>query len=134
MRLEIGLVRELITLIARTLLHEVQNAMYATVEISLIELAAFHASHDTVELLVLTGLQHIVACPHLLGAVLATEPIGHDGSLVAPFVAENGLDEILALRSVDTIYIIIRGHHRPGLTFLDGYLEALQIDLTESSL
>ena len=134
MGLEVGLVGILITLIAGTLLHEVQGALNTAVEVGLSELATLHTSHNRVELLVLTRLQHIVASPHLLGAVLTAKPVGHHRSLVAPLVAQDGLYEILALRGIDTVDVVIRGHHRPRLTLLDGNLEALQVDLTQGPL
>ena len=62
---EVGLVGILITLESGTLLHEVQDALYVTVEVGLVELAALHTSHDRVELLLLTRLQHVVTSPHL---------------------------------------------------------------------
>ena len=134
MSLQVGLVRILITLIAWTLLDEVEDALHVTVEIGLSEFAALHSSHDRVELFLLTRLQHVVACRHLHGTVLAPEPVGHNRSLIAPLVAEDGLYEFLALRSIDAVDIVIGGHHRPGLALLDGNLETLEVDLTEGTL
>ena len=98
MSLEVGLVGELITLIAGTLLDEVEDAGDVAVEIGLSEFAALHTGNDAIELLGLTRLQHIVTCPHLNGTVLTTEPVGHHGSFIAPFIAEDGLHEVFALR------------------------------------
>ena len=134
MRLQVGFVAILIALVAWTLLDEVEDAAHVTVEVGLCEFATLHTSHDAVELLLLTRLQHIVTSPHLLGTVLTTEPVGHHGSLVAPLITQDGLHEVLALRRVGAVDIVIRGHHRPRLTLLDGDLEALQIDLTEGAL
>ena len=134
MRLEIGLVGVLIPLETRAALHEVQGALDAKVEVGLVEFTATNPSHDRVELLVLTWLQHIVTGPHLLGTVLTTEPVSHHRALVAPLIAQDGGHQVLALRGIDTVDIIIRGHHRPGFRLLDGNLEALQVDLAQGTL
>ena len=134
MGFQVGFIGILITLIARTPFHKVQGALNRAIEIGLIELTALHTCHDRVELLGLTRLEHVITCPHLLGSILTTVPVGHDRSLKAPLIAEDGSDEILALGSIDTIDVVIRSHHRPGLTLLDSYLKAFQVDLAQGTL
>ena len=134
MCLQVWLIRILITLIARCLLDELQDTAHVAVEVCLSEFTTLHASHDGVELSLLTWLQHVVACPHLHSTVLTSEPVGHHRALITPLVTKNRLHEVLALRGIDPVDIVIRGHHRPRLTFLDGNLEALQVDLAEGAL
>ena len=134
MGLQVWLIRILITLIARCLLDELQDTAHVAVEVCLSEFTTLHASHDGVELSLLTWLQHIITCPHLHCTVLTSEPVGHHRALIAPLITENRLHEVLALRGIDTVDIVIRGHHRPRLTFLDSNLEALQVDLAEGAL
>ena len=134
MCLQVGLVRELITLITGALLDEVEDASHVTIKVGLCEFTALHTSHNRIELLGLTRLEHIVTSPHLNSTVLTTEPVGHHGSLVAPLIAEDGLHEVMALRGIDTVHIVIRGHHRPRLALLDGNLETFQVDLTQGTL
>ena len=134
MSLEVGLVGVFVSLIARTLLNEVQDALDIAVQISLCQFTTLYTSHDTVELLCLTRLQHVITSPHLLGTVLTAKPVGHHGSLIAPLIAEDGLHKVLALRGIDAVDIVVGGHHCPGLALLDGNLEALQVNLTEGTL
>ena len=134
MGLQVGLVRELVALIAGRLLDEAEDARDAAVEVGLGQLAAPDARHDGVELLFLARLQHVVAGPHLLGTVLAAKPVGHHRAFVAPLIAQDGGDEVFALRGVDAVDVVVGGHHRPGLRLLDGNLEALQVDLAQCPL
>ena len=134
MGLQVGLVGEFIALIAWALLDEVQGAPDTTVKVGLCQLATLHTSHNRVELFILARLQHVVASPHLDGTILATKPVGHDSSLVAPFIAEDSLDKVLALGGVGAVDVVVGSHHSPGLALLDGNLEALQVDFTEGPL
>ena len=134
MSLQVRLVVILVALETWALLNEVQNALNTAVEVGLGQLAALNTSYDAVELLGLTWLQHVVASPHLLGTVLTAKPVGHNGTLVAPLIAEDGGNKVFALRSVNTIDIVIRCHYSPRLTLLDGNLKALKINLAKSTL
>ena len=134
MRLQVGLVGVLVALESRAFLHEVECAAHAAVEVGLGKLATLHSGDDGVELLLLARLQHVVTCPHLCGTVLTAEPVGHDSTLVAPFIAQDGLHKVFALGSIGPVDVIVRGHHRPGLAFLNGNLKTLQVDFTQGTL
>ncbi len=107
MSLQVGLVRVLVAKESRTLLHEVQYAGNVTVKVRLGQFAALHTCHDAVKLLGLTGLQHVVACPHLLGTILAAKPVSHHGALVAPLIAQDGLDEVLAFAGIRAVDVVV---------------------------
>ena len=105
--LEVGLVRILITLETWTLLNKVQNTLNIAIQVGLGQFAALHASYDTVELLGLTRLQHVVAGPHLLGTILTAKPVGHHGSLVAPLIAQDSGNKVLALGCVNAVDVVV---------------------------
>ena len=134
MCLQVGFVRILIPLITGTLLYEVEDTLHVPIEVCLSEFPALHASHNRVELSLFTWLQHIITSPHLHSTILSTKPVGHHGTLIAPLITQNSLHQILALRGVNTIDIIIRGHDSPGFALLDGNLETLQIDFAQGPL
>ena len=134
MGFEIRMVGILIAVPARGFLNKLQDTPDIAVEVFLVEAVRLQTVHDVCKLLILAGLQHIVTCPHLLGTVLAAKPVGHHGSLVAPLVTENRRKQFLALRGILPVEVVVRRHHRPGVTLLHGNLERLQVNLTERPL
>ena len=107
MSLEVGFVGILVALESWTTLYKIQGTLYAAVEVGLVEFAALHTSYNRIELLVLARLQHVVTSPHLLGTVLATKPVGHHRTLIAPLIAQNGSHEVFTLRGIDTIDVVV---------------------------
>src|SRR3712207_8004942 len=71
---------------------------------------------------------------YLLGAVRTTEPVGHHGTLVTPFVSKNGLQEFFVLRGVNAIEEVVGSHDCPWLSFLYGNLDWLKIDFAKRTL
>ena len=64
----------------------------------------------------------------------ATEPVGHHETFIAPVVAQDGGQQVMALTRQRPVDKVIRGHHRPGLCLGDGNLEVLQIELASGTL
>ena len=126
--LEVGLVGVGISLGLRAAGDEFQAAADAHIQFVLGEGTVLDGVHDLLVLQVGARLEHVVAGGNLLGAVVAAEPVGHHEALEAPFVAENRGLQVLALGGVGAVDLVVGAHHGPGVGFLDGDLEALQVD------
>ena len=129
MGLQVRLVGIGISLGLRAAGDEFQAAADADVQLGLGEGTVLDGVHDLLVLQVGARLEHVVAGGDLLGAVVTAEPVGHHEALEAPFVAEDGGLQVLALGSVGAVDLVVGAHHGPGVGFLDGDLEALEVDL-----
>ena len=128
--LEVGLVGVGIALHLRAAEHQVQDALDAGVEFGLGQGTVLDGGHDLLILQVGARLEHVVAGAHLGSGVVTAVPVGHHGAFVTPFIAEDGGYEVLALGGIGAVDLVVGGHDGPRVGFLDGDLEALEVDLT----
>ena len=80
------------------------------------------------------GHQQVVACLHLLHRIRPRKPVGHHDALEAPFIAQHVLQQPEAFRGVGSVDLVVGTHDRPRTAFLDGDLEALQVQLAQRTL
>ena len=125
---EIRLVTVGIALHLRAAEDELEGALDAEVEVGLGEAAVLDGVDDLLVLQVGTRLEHVVAGTHLGRGVVTAVPVGHHGALVAPFVAQDGGYQVLALGGIGAVDLVVGGHDRPGIGFLDRDFEALEVD------
>ena len=114
--------------------HQFKASADAYVQLGLSERAVLDCGHYLLVLQVRTWLEHIVAGRNLRGAIVTAVPVGHHGALEAPFITKDGGYQVITLGSVGAVYLVIGGHNRPGLSFLDSDLESLQVYLALRAL
>ena len=61
-------------------------------------------------------------------------PVRHNEATKVPLTTQNLLVEILALRCVNTIEEVVRGHNSSNICLLDSLLECREVDLVQSTL
>ena len=69
-----------------------------------------------------------------LHVIVGAAPVGDNGTLVAPVVHQNVLQEVLAFVGINAVDLVIGAHDGLGLAFLHGNLKAGEVDLTEGTL
>ena len=116
------------------LYHIFQNALNVGIEHLHRQFATLSSLKDSLILLVLTGLQHIVTSHHSSNGIVASIPVAYKHTLPAPLVANNGGKQLAVLYSVWTIQLIIRCHDGPRITLLNHNFKSLQVNLTERTL
>ena len=80
------------------------------------------------------GHQQVVACLHLLHGIRTGEPVRHHDALEAPLITQHVLQKPGAFRGIGSVDPVIGSHDRPRTAFLDGDLEALQVQLAQRTL
>ena len=111
-----------------------QNALYVGIEDVHAQLATLCSSQNGLVLLGLSGLQHVVAGLHGFYGIIASVPVGYIHTFPAPFIANDGRQQLVVLYGIRTVQLIIRGHDGPRVALLDHDLKSFQIDLTECAL
>ena len=87
--------------------------------------------HDFPDLGTCTRLHEVAAGLDLGARVPPGGPVGHDQPLEAPFPPEDVGQQPAVLLGVNAVEPVVRGHHRPGLRLLHGYLEVPEIEPPE---
>src|ERR1700733_11034699 len=64
---------------------------------------------------------------------MAAKPVGHYQSLVMPFIAENGGDEVIVLRRIRAVEPVVAAHDGPWLAVLHRDLEGAEVYLAEGA-
>ena len=137
MGLEVGLVGELIALEAWCLDDVLQHVAHVAVYVLDVYPSLLHRLHDVLGLCGIARHHQVVAGSHLLfGRQLGAlaYPVGHHDTLVAPFVAQHGGQQVFVALGIDPVDEVVRRHQRPGLAAADSHLEALQVELAQGSL
>ena len=75
--------------------------------------------------------QQVVACLHLLHGIRTGEPVRHHNALKAPLITQHVLQQPGAFRGPGSVDPVVGTHDRPWTAFLDGDLEALQVQLAQ---
>ena len=117
-----------------SLYHIFQNALNIGIEHLHRQFSTLSSLKDSLILLVLTRLQHIVTSQHSSYGIVASIPVAYKHTLPAPFVANDSSKQFTILHSVWTIQLIIRSHNSPRITLLNHYFKSLEINLTERTL
>ena len=132
--LEVGFVGELVLGEGRGLDDVFEEPTDVAVDVLDVEGAVLDASDDAVDLVLGAGLHQVIAGGGGFDGTRLVAPVGHHDALVAPFIAEDRGEEVLLLLGVFAVDLVVGGHHRPGLAFLDGNLEVLEVDLAQGPL
>ena len=133
MAFEIRLVRVLVVLEARGLDDILEHVADAQVHILDLQRAVLDAGDDLADELVHAGLQEVVDGADLLHGLAGAGPVGHDNTVEAPFLAEDGIEKFAIGLRIRTVDAVIRGHDGPGVGFLHSNLEALEIEFAEGA-
>ena len=80
------------------------------------------------------GHQQVIACLHLLHRIRPRKPVRHHNALKAPLITQHILQQPGAFRGVGSVDPVVGSHDRPRTAFLDGDLEALQVQLAQRTL
>jgi len=134
MGFEVGLVGIIVTGEGVALHHKLQHTLHAEVEERLIQRAVLHGFQNGVVLAFLPRLQHVITCRDGSHGIFSGIPVGHHQSLESPFIAEDIFGQFAVFAGVFAVHLVVGGHHAPGLSLLDGYLEAFQIKLAQGAL
>ena len=118
MSLQIGLVREFITLEAWGLDDILQHATHIAVDVLDIQTTSLHSTDNILSLGGIARHHQVVACADfLLGGQLRTlaYPVGHHNAFKAPLITKDGTEHILITLGIDAIDEIVRRHQRPRI-------------------
>ena len=107
MGLQVGGVVVLITLEVMGFNHIFQDTLHIGIEHLHRQLAALGSFQDSLILLVLSGLQHIVACQHRSNGIVASVPVRHIHTLPAPLIAYDGGQQLTVLHGIRAVQLII---------------------------
>ncbi len=116
-----------------SLKNQFKDTFHIAVEHSLFQFAVLYTCHDVLILLVIAGLQHVIASLHLLHSILATKPVSHHHPFKSPFVAQKCSLQLRILGGINTIHIVIGRHDGPGFRFFHCDFKTFQINLTQST-
>ena len=111
-----------------------QYTLYVSIEHLHRKFTALCCLIDSLILLVLTRLQHIITSHHSSYGIVASIPVAYKHTLPSPLVANNGCKQLTILNCIRTIKLVIRCHDCPRITLLNHNLECLEINLTECTL
>ena len=134
MGLQVRLVGVLITLEAGRAHNVAEHIADVTVQLFLRNGAILHTGDDAVYLVLVTGFHEVVACLGALDGTCLVAPVRHHDTLEAPFVAQDSGKKAFTLLGVIPVELVIGTHHRPGLGFLHGNLEVLEVDFPQGTL
>ncbi len=90
-----------------------------------------HTGEDAVDLHLGTRVHQVVAGLDGQDRIVLESPVRDHDAIVSPLVPEDGGQEFVILLGVFPVEFVVGAHHRPGLPFLHGDLEILQVDLPE---
>ena len=134
MFLQIRFVAVFVAFEARSANDVLEDALGIAVEVGHRNNAIVHALDDAVDLGLVTWFHKVVAGNDSLHRAFLGTPVGHHDALEAPLVAQNGGEQSMTLLGEFAIDLIVGRHHGPGISLLHGNLEALEINLTQSTL
>ena len=134
MGLQVRLVGELVAVETRGADDVVEHVADVAVQFLLGDAAVLDARDDAVDLVLVARFHQVVAGLGGLHGAGLVAPVGHHDALEAPFVAEDGGQEVDLLLGVFAVHLVVGGHHGPGIGLLHGDLEVLQVDLAEGAL
>ena len=82
------------------------------------------------------GTRHLEgrASAHACHVVVRAAPVSNDGATVAPLVAQDLLEQVLALVGIGAVHEVVAGHDGLGRTLLDGNLETGEVELAHGAL
>ena len=107
---------------------------HTPVNIRLGESPAAHRFYNLSRLNRFSRHHQVVAGMYLCHGVTFSDPVRHDKTFVAPFVAQNSGQQLAALLRIRSVDTIVGRHDRPRTPLLDGDLESSQINLTQRTL
>ena len=113
---------------------QVEDAFDVSIQHPHIKLAISRRVQQCLLLRLGAGHQQVVACLHLLHGVRPRKPVRHHDTFEAPFIAQHVLQQPGAFRGVGSVDLVVGSHDRPRTAFLDGDLEALQVQLAQRTL
>ena len=137
MSLQVWLTTIFISLESRSLHDIFEHAANIAIYILDIQLAILYGINNILHLCWITRHHQVVASLNFLfqrkiGTL--TNPVSLYDSLISPVVAENIGKEVLVALGINTIDLIISRHDSPRIALANHHLEALQIQLAESTL
>ncbi len=131
MSLQVRIIVGCIAFEARCFHHIFQYVFHVTVYYFHRQVSVKHRLSDFLTLRQFARHQEVVARFHLQCSMLSAVPVGHHHTREAPFVAQNLCHKVAAFACHRAVHLIIRSHDSPGLGFLDGNLERLEVNLAE---
>ncbi len=134
MRHEVGCFGECAAAESRRAEYEAQDALHRTVYVAYGESSAADGIDYGAVTLVAARLDHVVACGDLRRGVEASAPVGHDGAVVSPLVAQDIRQQLLVLGGVTSVDVVVRCHYGPRRRAADGIFEVAQIQLAQGAL
>ena len=132
--LQVGSIVIFVSLEVVGLHHIFQNALYVGIEHLHGQRAVLCGSQDGVVLLRLSGLQHIVASQHGSHGIVAGVPVADVHALPAPFIANDGGQQLTVLHGIRPVQLVIRRHDSPRVALLHHDFEGLQVNLAKGTL
>ena len=106
-----------------------QDALYVAVKVFYRKGAVFEGLVEGFHLFLVARHQQVVACLEHGYGVGPSVPVAHHHPVEAPVAAKPVFEKPLAFRRHGAVDAVVGRHYSPGLAFLDGYLEGLQVDL-----
>ena len=134
MGLKVWLVCKLISLEAWSLDNEFKDACNTLIKLCHREFTRLYSRHDSLILINLAWLNHIVSGSHLRRCIKATTPVSDNSTLEAKLATKNILKQPLILRCIATIEVVVRCHNSPRLRVANSNLKVTKIYLAQGSL
>ena len=137
MRLQVWLVRILITLEARCLHNVFQHIAHIVVHFLDVQSTCLHVFHNLLGLSRIAGHHQVVACLYFLtyGQVgSSANPVSHHDTVESPFVAQNRCEQVFVALCICPVYLVIGRHYGPRVALTNGHLKAFQVKFTQRTL